>query len=249
VKLLGKEQYNILVACETKASALHWEIFTTPGDGILHAYVPGRTPDHVHTTLPVVDGQWHWVAMVMEETRIRLFVDGVEKANAAVAITNRTRVPGPLAIGGLVEGGFGCNGLIDEVRLSSRVRPIEAAPTAELTADESTIGLWHFATGAVCKDSSTHGHDGALRPPNAAYTASGAEIPGGMPAALQPLPPGRGRRAVADDVGGLAGRMKIKTVSPDQIQDGVLREWAYDLQWIGKKNIRKHRTGGPSAES
>jgi len=50
VKLLGKDQYNILVANEMKASATHWEIFTTPGDGVLHAYVPGRAPDHVHTS-------------------------------------------------------------------------------------------------------------------------------------------------------------------------------------------------------
>ena len=82
VKLLGKEQYNILVANETKASSTHWEIFTTPGDGTLHAYLPGRTPDHVHTNVPLVDGQWHWVAMVMEESRISLFVDRAEKASA-----------------------------------------------------------------------------------------------------------------------------------------------------------------------
>ena len=76
VRLLAKDGFNILVANQTKASSTHWELFTTPGDGVLHVYVPGRVPDHVHTAFPLADGEWHWVAMVAEPGRIRLFVDG-----------------------------------------------------------------------------------------------------------------------------------------------------------------------------
>ena len=41
VKLRSVDNYNILIANETKRSATHWELFTTPGDGKLHAYLPG----------------------------------------------------------------------------------------------------------------------------------------------------------------------------------------------------------------
>ncbi|MBM4050023.1 MAG: hypothetical protein FJ279_33420, partial [Planctomycetes bacterium] len=60
-KLDSKERYNILVANETKASATHWELFTTPRDGILHAFLPGRKPNHVHTKVDIADGKWHYV--------------------------------------------------------------------------------------------------------------------------------------------------------------------------------------------
>ncbi|HPO14621.1 MAG TPA: hypothetical protein PLI09_14355 [Candidatus Hydrogenedentes bacterium] len=248
VKLLGKQSYNILVANETKASARHWEIFTTPGDGILHAYVPGRTPDHVHSTAPIVDGQWHWVAMVMEEARIRLFVDGLEKADTASTISNTARVPGSLAIGGLVEGGLGCSGAIDEVRISSGVRQVDAAPAGELAADASTLALWHFAADGVGKDVSGQGHDGQLRPTNTAFTARGVEIPGGMPTALQPLPPAEDAEPLRKALDNLAQRLKLHSISTEDIRDSVLGAWSHDFDWEGKKEYPESRPGGPDPE-
>lgn len=248
VKLLKKDQYNILVANETKASAMHWEIFTTPGDGVLHAYAPGRTPDHAHTMAPIVDGQWHWVATVMEETRIRLYVDGVEKANQPVAVTNQKSVAGPLAIGGLAEGGFGCDGLIDEVRLSKTARTVETIPNGELAPDDSTIGLWHLASDAVGKDVSTLGHNGQLRAKQIAITSNGTEIPGGMPTALQPLPPAEDVKPLRESLSALSSRLNLKTLRADVIQDAVLREWSHDFEWIGKKEYPESRPGGPDIE-
>ncbi|MBM4093965.1 MAG: LamG domain-containing protein, partial [Planctomycetes bacterium] len=135
-KLDSKERYNILVANETKASATHWELFTTPRDGILHAFLPGRKPNHVHTKADIADGKWHCVAMIMEETRVRLYVDGQEKANEGVTATPAQGAPGPLATGALVEGNLVCDGAIDEVRLSKCVRQIGEPPSAEFVADE-----------------------------------------------------------------------------------------------------------------
>jgi hypothetical protein len=248
VKLLGKEQYNILVANETKASSTHWEIFTTPVDGTLHAYLPGRTPDHVHTNVPLADGQWHWVAMVMEESRIRLFVDGADKGLQPLVMSKQASIAGPLAVGGLAEGGFGCNGLIDEVRLSDGVRSVETAPNAEFAPDESTIGLWHFSQGAAVKDSSKLGRDGQLRPPSVAYTAGGLEIPGGMPTELQPLPQAENVEPLRAALAEVAGRLNLKTISAGQIRDSVLQEWSWDFQWLGKKEYPEHRPGGPDPE-
>ncbi len=245
VKLLRMDRYNILAANEPKASATHWEIFTTPGDGVLHAYVPGRTPDHVHTTAPVTDGQWHWVAMVVEEARIRLYVDGVEKANQTVTISNQTSVAGPLAIGGLVEGGFGCDGVVDELRLSAGASTMESPPTSELTANESTLGLWHFVADAPGNDASIHGRAGQLRVRPVTLTANGKEIAGGMSAALQPLPPAEDVTPQRATLSALAARLSLATVHADSVHDDVLREWSHGFDWIGKKEYPESRPGGP----
>jgi Mal s 1 allergenic protein-like/Hydrazine synthase alpha subunit middle domain/Concanavalin A-like lectin/glucanases superfamily/WD40-like Beta Propeller Repeat len=244
VKLLGKAQYNILVANETKASATHWEIFTTPGDGILHAYVPGRTPDHVHTKTPLVDGAWHWVAMVMEENRIRLFVDGREEANQAVVVSNHKSVDGSLAVGGLVEDGFGCQGLIDEIRLSNCARPVQPAPDGELTKDTATVGLWRFAAEKSYGDTSSLGRDGRFRALRAAPAPAAGEIPGGMSADLLPMPPAEDvtplRAALAD----VAQHLKLPAIAAQPFPDAVLREWSYDFEWFGKKEYPEQRPGG-----
>jgi sugar phosphate isomerase/epimerase len=55
--LMQKERYNILVACDTKASAAHWEIFSMAGDGTFTAYRPGREPDHVRSDVSICDGE------------------------------------------------------------------------------------------------------------------------------------------------------------------------------------------------
>jgi len=247
-RLLGTEQYNILIAHETKASGTHWEIFSTPGDGTLHAYLPGRTPDHVHTSWPIADGKWHWVAMVLEPERVRLFVDGEEKGTEAVKVVNEARVPGPLAIGGLVEGDFGCNGFVDEVRLTAGVRPPSAAPDAAPEADDGTIGLWHFSTSSVTADASKLAAPCQLRARRAAYTASGAEIPGGMPSELQPLPAAEDAAPLRALLAQGIARLGLRHVSVEAVPDAALREWSRDYQWYGQKEYPEHRPGGPDAE-
>lgn len=247
-KLLGCDQYNILIAQEAKASATHWEIFTTPKDGILHAYVPGRTPDHVHTTVPVADGQWHWFAMAMEQDRIRLFVDGVEKANQPSSITSDKTVDGNLAIGGLVEGGFACNGLIDEVRLSKGIRPLDSPPVAELAADGPAVGLWHFAADAVGKDTSALAHDGQRKVRPIVLTDAGVEIPGGMPAELQSLPPAEDVAPLRAALAAAVEHAHLTTIDAASIPDAAWREWSYDFAWMGKKEYPEQRPGGPGED-
>ncbi|MCP4641663.1 MAG: hypothetical protein GY851_14565 [bacterium] len=248
VKLLGKDGYNILVANEFKSSPTHWELFTTPGDGFLHAYVPGRTPDHVHTKTCLTDGAWHWVAMVMEADRIRLFVDGQEKTNRAVAMSDRKPVDGPFVIGGLVEATLGCHGLVDEVRVSNCVRPADQVPTGELDVDGATAGLWRFAADGRFKDASPHGRDGTIQPRRVAAAPAPDEIPGGMSTDLLPLPEPEDvaplRAALAD----VATRLNLESIEPTSVRDAVLREWSYDFDWFGKTEYPEHRGGGPSAE-
>ncbi len=143
-KLSQRETYNILVAQESKSSATHWELFTMAGSGHLTAYLPGMKPDHVASQVNIADGQWHHLAMIYEPNRVRLFVDGKQVADQAVEFQHGKTVPGELAIGQLVDRSIGCTGVIDDVRISRGVRKITAIPEDPFSADETTMGLWHF---------------------------------------------------------------------------------------------------------
>ncbi|MBC8352298.1 MAG: heme-binding domain-containing protein [Planctomycetes bacterium] len=142
VTLPRKDNYNILVASDTKQSAAHWELFSMNGSGMLTAYLPGCEPDHVNSNAMICDGQPHDVAMIYEPQRVRLYSDGELVAEQPVKRTERVAVPGDLAIGRLVEGGLGCTGAIDWVRLSRGARVIDADSSGQVTKDDETLLLW-----------------------------------------------------------------------------------------------------------
>ena len=143
VRLHGKSQYNILVASDTKASGAHWEIFTEAGSGELSLYTPGLEPDHLRTGRDICDGEWHHVALQYAPDHVRLFVDGEPVAEHSVVSRELPVVPGGLAFGRLVEGTFGCEGEIDDVRISAGVRDIEVMQRPAIK-DDAVLGLWDF---------------------------------------------------------------------------------------------------------
>ncbi|MDR3632571.1 MAG: TIM barrel protein [Isosphaeraceae bacterium] len=156
VKLDGKESYNILVASDTKASGAHWELFSMVGTGALSVYLPGMEPDHVRSDVDVCDGTWHGLTMQYEPRRVRLYRDGKLIADQPVTPQSNVSLAGDLAIGGLVEGGFGCRGTIASVRLSRGVREVESTRPEGLRADGTTIGLWVLGSkGQPSEDRST----------------------------------------------------------------------------------------------
>lgn len=143
-KLSNKTNYNILVAQENKNSATHWELFTMNGNGRLTAYLPGMKPDHVHSQADIVDDRWHYLAMIYQPQRVRLYVDGKQVADQAVEFQQGKTVPGGLALAQLVDKTLGCAGLIDEMRLSRGVKDVTNVPDKPFAADDSTLGLWRF---------------------------------------------------------------------------------------------------------
>ena len=142
-KLEGTAGFNILVASDTKASAEHWELYTHAGSGVLSLYQPGRGSDF-RTDVNVCDGQWHSLAAVIEPERVRLYVDGKRVKDAAAKPLTGTPIPGGLAFGTLVEGEIGCEGVVDNVRISRGVRDISGVSSEPLKRDAQTIGLWNF---------------------------------------------------------------------------------------------------------
>ncbi len=141
-RLLSMENYNILVASDTKQSAAHWELFSMAGSGTLTAYLPGMKPDHVHSQRQVCDGAWHDVAMLYAADRVRLVVDGDVVADQHVDSLGKGVAPGGLAIGRLVEGGIGCHGELAYLRLSRGLRESVHRGAEAPAADDDTVGLW-----------------------------------------------------------------------------------------------------------
>ena len=146
-RLNSSADFNILISSQQKESGSHWEVYTEKGAGTLSAYFPGLLPQIIRSPVKLVDGKWHYIAMVVEERNVKLFADGKEAVSEAVVKGPPQAVyPGPLCVGGAMigQGNLVCDGAIDEVRISTAIREINAIPSSPFMADAQTVGLWHF---------------------------------------------------------------------------------------------------------
>lgn len=117
------------------------ELYSYAGAGDFSVFLPGQGGE-VRSRTPICDDAWHHLAMVLEKERVRLFVDGKLVKEHALPAPLRAPVPGDVAIGRTVEEGAGCDGLIDDVRISRGAREIIGIPDAALAKDDATLGLW-----------------------------------------------------------------------------------------------------------
>src|SRR5205814_1073792 len=78
------------------------------------------------------------------------------------------RQSGPLMFGHAVAGPLriGCNGLVDEIRISRTVRTIQGVPQVPFPKDGQTLGIWHF------EDQGDFAQAGAAPPTPAAAVAT-----------------------------------------------------------------------------
>ena len=141
-KLDGKKGFNILVASEPKSSATHWELYTHAGRGTLALYMPGRGGDF-DSKVNVCDGKWHDFLASVDEKGVVMWVDGKQVFEKPVQPLKGTPKPSGLAFGRLVEGGIGCDGILDDVRLSRGVMKPRKGNAPRLRMD-NTLGLWDF---------------------------------------------------------------------------------------------------------
>ncbi len=164
-KVNSKAAFNILVANNVKESPAHWEIYTYAGSGEFSAFLPGYQPSEIKSGVDITDGAWHHVAMSFDGSRVRLFVDGrvvkeaklesrlqAEESSESRAESEKkpakagtpTQAVGSIWIGAYPPHRLGCDGLVDEVRISRGTRhelPLADAPPDK---DDSTVGLWHL---------------------------------------------------------------------------------------------------------
>ena len=174
-KVDSKSGFNILLANEPKASASHWELYTFAKTGLLSVYLPGSGISHIKSTRDVCDGKWHVLAMHYLPDRIRLFVDGQKVADQAVDELAPAEGPTSLALGRLVEGGIGCDGAVDALRIRKGIQPPVKSPADDLVADDATLGLWNFSEfddAGVLAGDATQGEELVLIPAVAAPKTS-----------------------------------------------------------------------------
>jgi len=142
-KLNSATSFNILAANHTKASGAHWEIFTEAGSGNLSVYMPGMKPDHLRTGRSITDGNWRAITFAYAPAEVSLAIDGVVVASQPIESNGLAPAPGGLAFGRLVEGGFNCDGVVDDVKIFRGIFPV--VPTdIPPQQDDATIGLWNF---------------------------------------------------------------------------------------------------------
>ncbi len=141
-KLNGKQGFNILVASDAKSSATHWELYTHAGRGSLALYMPGRGGDF-DSKVDVCDGQWHDFLASIDDKSVILWIDGKQVFEKPVQPMKGTPTAGGIGFGRLAEGGIGCDGLIDDVRLSRGVMKPRKGNAPRLRMD-NTLGLWDF---------------------------------------------------------------------------------------------------------
>lgn len=143
-KLDGKEHFNILVACNPKSASTHWELYTHAGRGTLALYMPGRGGDY-DSKVNICDGKWHNLVASVDEKLVTLWIDGkmvMEKATGTAGPVHHANAES-IAFGRLVEGTIGCEGFIDDVRLSRGVMKPRKGDSPRLRMD-NTLGLWNF---------------------------------------------------------------------------------------------------------
>ena len=232
VKLEKSNQYSVIIANETKKSSTHWEIFTSPNDGLLSFYAPGFDPDHLHSYINISDNRWHHVAAVIEKESVSLYIDGKRRGNSRVAPSSTpTRVPGPLVIGALAEGGYFCQGEISEVRISRGV--LEINPDKPMMAEESTLGFWQFENDSdgIYKDLSGNNRPAALKKSRIVTKADAAAKEG--TAYLCSTHQGE-RLLILDDTGNI--RWEYQCNHPQDVwmldNGNILVAWYYAVQEI-----------------
>lgn len=142
VRLDSKKGYNIIAAGGPKSSPRHWEIYTHHGSGHFSVYLPGRGGDF-SSKVDIADGKWHDLLVSMDDQTVALWVDGKIVLERAPKPYQEAPVPDKLAFGRLVEGGIGCDGLVDDVRISRGIMKPRKTDGPRLPMD-NTIGLWSF---------------------------------------------------------------------------------------------------------
>ncbi|MFT3878220.1 MAG: LamG domain-containing protein [Gemmatales bacterium] len=147
VKLFEPKYVNVIASCDPRDSAQHWSLRSESGTGRIEVHLPGYTPEYVHGTSVIADGQWHAAAFSFDGTKVKLYVDGTPAGEQTVTRQDKlSPKPGSLCIGMAIEGKtrITCNGLIDDIRISRTIREITKAPTEPAPLDPLTVGLWTF---------------------------------------------------------------------------------------------------------
>ncbi|HEV8379488.1 MAG TPA: DUF6797 domain-containing protein, partial [Tepidisphaeraceae bacterium] len=137
----------VLLSNEPRSSGTHWDLFAEKSTGNFGVVLPSFKTERIISKQNIADDRWHYLTMLYDGQSVRLYVDAKEVTNQKLEKIFRYPDSGPLTIGH-AEGFPAQTGvLIDEIRISRIIRPIEKIPDAPFTTDNDTIGLWHLNEG------------------------------------------------------------------------------------------------------
>jgi len=144
-QLNGKAGYNILVASSEKAASAHWEVYTHAKRGALSVYLPGRGGDF-DTDVDICDGKWHDILVSLSDEAVKVWLDGkwVLERKPPAAGKVRPAQQRQIGLGRLVEGTIGCDGVIDDIRISRGANEPTTWLKGPRTRMDITLGLWSF---------------------------------------------------------------------------------------------------------
>jgi glucose dehydrogenase len=138
VRLTGAVNSNAIVAGLGQDSNARWELRSSLGDGRFEVFFPGKG-ESCASSAPICDRRWHYLAMVLEDSRVRLYVDGEAASDASHGPLAGAAVDGAIGLG---RGPGGCDGCVADLRISRGARDIRAVPDVPLAGDEMTVALW-----------------------------------------------------------------------------------------------------------
>ena len=147
-RLCSSRTFNVVVLNRNKDSRYHWELYSWAGSGCFAAYLPGYAPSEIVSDKVITDGRWHYLAMVFEEGRVSLYVDGEPVVSTEVKDAGiEQEGAGGLYFGGYPLESLGADGAIGEVRISRGAVPVATVPASPFAVTAATLGLWQVETG------------------------------------------------------------------------------------------------------
>jgi len=149
VKLNSLTSYNILMSVAPK-SGDHWEVFTSPGAGVLSIFIPragngNPAAGTFSTAAKLQTNQWYHLAFRIGKRNVELYVDGKNVFDKTLD-EDLTFGEHPLLLGAIMdEGGMRCDGAVDDLVISRRTDPLEGAvPTTPAQAVPSAVAIFPF---------------------------------------------------------------------------------------------------------
>lgn len=135
---------HVFAANGLQTSGDHWSIGARRETGCLFCHFAACRPATFETRIPVADSQWHYVALILDERRIRLFLDDRYVVDEAVTASGAPVQAAALSLATRLDEKRLTPLVLDDVRITDRCRDIVAAPDLPLIRDDGTLRLWDF---------------------------------------------------------------------------------------------------------
>lgn len=165
--------WKILSIGNAAGDGLHYEV-SINGGSLSLTYRHGVGGEVSITSGQVAGGAWNHIAVTIDGSKTKLFINGVKVIDPAITISTLKSIGPDIVLGGSysepIGNSAGFTGAIDEFRLSKTVRDVVAlwssgAYEGDLTGDSDTVLMWQMDEDrgeTIVDDSTPNGIDGLM---------------------------------------------------------------------------------------